>query len=71
MSDLFPKKHPHIRGSQSNNTRTGDKSAIRLFPGEHTNEILDEIDVDAEARRQLAVDGALGEDPRVLIRPKL
>jgi len=71
MNASFPKRHPHIRGSQSNNARTEDKSAIRLFPGEHTDEILDEIHVDAEARRQLAVDGALGEDPRILIRPKL
>ena len=71
MNTSFPKKHPHIKGSQLNNARTGDKSATRLFPGEHTDEILDEIHVDAEARRHLAVDGAFGEDPRVLIRPKL
>lgn len=54
-----PTVHPRI-----GNTRSGSVSADEFYlePGEHTEKILGELGLTADEVRELALDGALGDN---------
>lgn len=63
----FPMAHPQVAGSQSSVLQFGDPHAFYLSPGQHTREILEELQLDREGQKQLALDGALGEEAQASV----
>jgi alpha-methylacyl-CoA racemase len=60
--------HPQILGSHPLAVRFDDPSSPFLQPGKHTREILEELGLSEGEKRQLAMDGAIGEEARFYIR---
>ena len=59
--------HPQILGSHPLVMRFNDPMSPFLRPGKHTREILGELGLNKGEKRQLAMDGAIGEEARFYI----
>ncbi|KAF8071702.1 CoA-transferase family III [Lyophyllum atratum] len=63
----FPLAHPQVAGSEPQKSSPGEKLYL-LSPGEHTREVLEELKLTEAEIRQLAIDGAFGEEGSSVIR---
>ncbi|CAL1698755.1 unnamed protein product [Somion occarium] len=59
-TDAAPKAHPNLSRTTPVPLSTNSSHTYLLRPGEHTDEILEEIGIGKEEKKNLAKDGALG-----------
>lgn len=65
----FPLAHPQVEGSKLPRLAPAHLNPFGLIPGEHTREILEELKLNESQVRQLALDGALGDEARLSLHP--
>ncbi|KAF9468153.1 CoA-transferase family III [Collybia nuda] len=63
----FPTAHPQVFGSRSLGVQNKVATEIVLTAGTHTQDILEEMKLTGEEKRQLVLDGALGEHERISV----